>query len=68
MARLGLAPHVADKILNHQVGTISGVAAVYQRHEFLAERRAALNLWGGHIGQLLGEKSKDRQMDLKIVA
>jgi len=44
MARLGIAPHVADKILNHQAGTISGVAAVYQRHEFLAERRAALDL------------------------
>ena len=25
MARLGVAPHVADKILNHQAGTISGV-------------------------------------------
>src|SRR6202023_853691 len=68
MARLGVAPHVADKILNHQSGTISGVAAVYQRHEFLAERRAALDLWGAHIGQLLGEISHDRQMDLKIVA
>jgi integrase len=29
MARLGIPPHVADKILNHQSGTISGVAAVY---------------------------------------
>jgi integrase len=46
MARLGVAPHVADKNLNHQAGTISGVAAVYQRHEFLAECRAALDLWG----------------------
>ena len=43
MARLGVPPHVADKILNHQSGTISGVAAVYQRHEFLAERKEALN-------------------------
>ncbi|MGA7609583.1 MAG: site-specific integrase, partial [Xanthobacteraceae bacterium] len=68
MARLGVAPHVADKILNHQSGTISGVAAVYQRHEFLAERQAALDLWGAHIGQLLGEISHDRRMDLKIVA
>ena len=64
----GVAPHVADKILNHQSGTISGVAAVYQRHEFLAERQAALDLWGAHIGQLLGEISHDRRMDLKIVA
>ena len=58
---------VADKILNHQSGTISGVAAVYQRHEFLAERRTALDLWGAHIGQLIGE-THDRRMDLKIVA
>jgi integrase len=53
MARLGVAPHVADKILNHQSGTISGVAAVYQRHEFLAERKAALDLWGAHIAGLI---------------
>ena len=68
MARLGVAPHVADKILNHQSGTISGVAAVYQRHDFLAERQAALDLWGAHIGQLLGKISYDHRMDLQIVA
>jgi len=49
MALLGTAPHVADKILNHQSGTISGVAAVYQRHDFLAERRKALEIWGGTL-------------------
>ena len=52
MARLGVAPHVADKVLNHQTGTISGVAAVYQRHEFLAERKNALERWGAHIASL----------------
>ncbi|WP_114184067.1 tyrosine-type recombinase/integrase [Microvirga aerophila] len=52
MAQLGIAPHVADKILNHQSGTISGVAAVYQRHEFLHERREALNAWGAFLNAL----------------
>jgi hypothetical protein len=33
---------LADKILNHTAGMISGVAAVYQRHEFMAERKDAL--------------------------
>jgi integrase len=56
MARLGIAPHVADKILNHQSGTISGVAAVYQRHDFLEERRGALDRWGVHVGKILEEK------------
>ena len=68
MARLGVAPHVADKILNHQSGTISGVAAVYQRHEFLAERRAALNRWGAHVAGLLKEAPSGRRIDLRIVA
>ncbi|WP_245444501.1 site-specific integrase [Microvirga sp. KLBC 81] len=55
IARLGVAPHVADKILNHQSGTISGVAAVYQRHEFMAERREAMRLWGVHVTSLAAQ-------------
>jgi integrase len=57
MASLGVAPHVADKVLNHQSGTISGVAAVYQRHEFLAERQAAMDSWDAHIASLFRPKS-----------
>jgi integrase len=59
MARLGIAPHVADKILNHQSGTISGVAAVYQRHEFLAERKEALERWGAHVAKICGAEIVD---------
>jgi integrase len=58
MARLGVAPHVADKVLNHQSGTISGVAAVYQRHEFLAERRDALEQWGAHLANLFDQAER----------
>src|SRR5215217_3088313 len=54
MARLGVAPHVADKILNHTAGTISGVAAVYQRHEFMAERKEALDAWARHVEEQSG--------------
>lgn len=62
MARLGAPPHVADKILNHQSGTISGVAAVYQRHDFLLERKEALDRWGSHVEcvvQKLRQQNKD---------
>jgi integrase len=68
MARLGIAPHVADKILNHQGGTISGVAAVYQRHEFLAERQKALDLWGAHVSTILIEICHEHGVELRIVA
>ncbi len=51
LARLGIPPHVADKVLNHQSGVIKGVAAVYNRFQYLDERRAALQAWGGCIGR-----------------
>ncbi len=41
MARLNIPPHVFDKVLNHVSGTIRGVAAVYNRFEYLDERRAS---------------------------
>src|SRR5712672_3586999 len=68
MARLGTPPHVADKILNHQSGTISGVAAVYQRHDFLAERKAALEQWGAHVARIAAAASSRRQGNLRKVA
>lgn len=49
MARIGVAPHVADKVLNHQTGTLSSTAAVYQRHQFLDERKEALDRWAEHV-------------------
>jgi hypothetical protein len=54
MAEIGVAPHVADKILNHTSGEISGVAAVYNRFQYLDERRSALNALGRKIETLIG--------------
>jgi integrase len=53
MARLGVAPHVVDKILNHTTGKISGVAAIYNRFEYLPERKAATEAWSRHIESLI---------------
>jgi integrase len=54
MAEIGIAPHVADRVLNHQSGTISGVAAVYNRFAYLEERKAALAALGQHFARLVG--------------
>ncbi|NNM56303.1 site-specific integrase [Acidocella sp.] len=49
LAELGIPPHVADRVLNHVTGSIQGVAAVYQRFEFLPERKRALDVWAAHV-------------------
>ena len=53
LARLGIAPHIADKVLNHTAGTIRGVAATYNRFEYLDERKAALEAWGRLVESLV---------------
>ena len=68
MARLGIPPHVADKILNHQSGTISGVAAIYQRHDFLDERNGALERWGAHVAKIVFDASSNRENAIRRVA
>jgi integrase len=45
MARLGIPPHVIEKVLNHRTGVISGVAAVYNRYGYAEEKRDALERW-----------------------
>lgn len=42
---LGAPPVVVDKILNHQSGAVRGIAAVYQRGQYLAERKRVLEEW-----------------------
>ncbi len=51
--RLKIGPHIVDKILNHNSGTIRGVAATYNRAELLDERRAALEAFGRYIASLV---------------
>jgi integrase len=45
LAAMGFDSIVVDKLLNHQPSKLRGVAAVYQRHEFGAERARALDAW-----------------------
>ena len=66
MARLGVAPHVAEKISTTKSWDNLGVAAVYQRHEFLTEREKALDIWGAHLGELL--KYANARKELRRVA
>jgi integrase len=58
LANLGFAPHVCDRLLNHVTGSIQGVAAVYQRHEFLTERKSALDAWAAHVLAVAEGKAK----------
>ena len=61
MARLGVPPHVVEKVLNHKSGIISGVAAVYNRYGYDTERRNALSVWGNYVVQLSKPNGDDKE-------
>lgn len=42
LAALGVDSHIAERCLNHK---LKGIEGVYNHHDYLDERRAALDLW-----------------------
>jgi integrase len=52
MARLAVPVHVVEAVLNHKSGKVSGIAAVYNKHDYLAEKRAALELLAAEIQKI----------------
>lgn len=59
MARLGVAVAVAEKVMNHVSGTFAGIVGVYQRHDFLAEKTQAINLWAAHVEGLTATRESN---------
>lgn len=53
LQRLGVRFEVTEAVLNHVSGARSGVAGVYQRHDWREEKRAALDAWAAHIQALV---------------
>lgn len=54
LQRLGVDFAVVEHLLNHKEKTRAGIAKVYQRHGYLAEKRAALEQWEAELGRIVG--------------
>lgn len=57
MARLGIAVRVTEAVLNHVSGTGGGIVAVYQRHDYADEKRAALDAWARMVTAMVEGES-----------
>jgi integrase len=53
MADLGVQPHIIEAVLNHVSGHKAGVAGIYNRSTYAAEKKAALMLWADHVMTLI---------------
>ena len=59
LAKLGVLPHIAERVLNHAQ---PGIAGVYDRYAYLPEKRDALDKWAAHLAALEAthEPNQDR--------
>lgn len=53
LQRLGVRLEVTEAVLNHVSGTRGGLAGVYQRHDFLEEKRHALDAWAADVKRIV---------------
>ena len=53
MAEIGIQPHIVEAVLNHVSGHRAGVAGIYNRAAYAAEKKAALELWAAHVERLI---------------
>lgn len=63
MAGLGVPPHHIEAVLNHRGGIIKGVAAIYNRYSYSAEKRSALDSWGQALDAILSGRA-DKVVEL----
>lgn len=53
LAKLAVPIHVTEKLLNHVSGTVSGVAAVYNRHSYADEMQEAIGAYENYLNKLI---------------
>jgi integrase len=63
---LGVRLEVTEAVLNHISGSRAGIVGVYQRHEWAAEKRAALDAWAEHVRRILdGQRTGGKVVEFR---
>src|SRR5262249_46704316 len=57
MAELGVQPHVIEALLNHVSGHKAGVAGIYNRDSYEAEKATALAMWAAHVTAIVAGRT-----------
>jgi integrase len=55
LASMGVAPHIVERLINHVSGTVSGVAAIYNRYSYMGEMRTAIDAWEKRLSLIVDE-------------
>jgi integrase len=65
MGGIGILPHVIEACLNHISGFKAGVAGIYNKYEYLPEKKAAFERWAAHVEGLVSGKPAAKVVALR---
>lgn len=65
MAELRIAPHVIEAVLNHKSGIVRGIARIYNRYDYEAEKRDALEAWARRLDAIVDPKPSETVIELE---
>jgi len=63
LQKLGVRLEVTEAVLNHVSGSRAGIVGVYQRHEYAAEKRAALDAWARRLDPIVSGAPAENVVD-----
>jgi integrase len=58
MADIGIQPHIIEAVLNHVSGHKGGIAGIYNRAQYAAEKAQALERWDEHIRGVIAVRGR----------
>ena len=65
MQKLGVKLEVTEAVLNHVSGSRAGIVGVYQRHEYAAEKRQALDAWARRLDAIVSGAAGSNVVELR---
>jgi hypothetical protein len=68
MQALGIPIEVTEKVINHKSGETAGIRGVYNLHAYTAEKRQALEAWGGYLERLIASAEKTNVVPMGAAA
>ena len=64
--KLGIEPHVVEAVVNHVSGAAkAGVAGIYNRAQYLRQRRAALQSWANELSNIIRPTPDEKVVPLR---
>jgi hypothetical protein len=64
-AQLRTPPHITERLLNHVTGSLSPIARIYNRYEYLDEMREAARRFDQHIHRICAVRQAETPSPLE---